>query len=80
MRTHSLALVTCREPLRGSLSAQLRTLLAPSLERDTLDNAVAVLTADNLELGCSVIEKTTADKAIREIDERLLPAYQVIIM
>ena len=73
----SLALVTCREPLRGSLSAQLRSLLAPSLERDTLDNAVGVLTADNLELGCSVIEKTTADKAIREIDERLAPAYQV---
>ena len=73
----SLALVTCREPLRVSLSAQLRSLLAPSLERETLDNAVGVLTGDNLELGCSVIEKTAADKAIREIDERLMPAYQV---
>ena len=32
---------------------------------------------DNLELGCTFIEKAATDKAIREIDERLLPAYQV---
>ncbi len=35
-----------------------------------------VLTNDNLELGCTFIEKAATDKAIREIDERLLPAYQ----
>ncbi len=42
-----------------------------------LDHAVNLLTNDNLELACTVIEKTATDKAIREIDERLLPAYQV---
>lgn len=36
-----------------------------------------VLMNDNLELGCTFIEKAATDKAIREIDERLLPAYQV---
>jgi hypothetical protein len=35
-----------------------------------------VLTNDNLELGCTFIEKAATDKAICEIDERLLPAYQ----
>lgn len=42
-----------------------------------LDHAVNVLTNDNLELACTVIEKTATDKAIREIDDRLMPAYQV---
>jgi hypothetical protein len=44
-----------------------------------LDHAVNVLTNDNLELACTVIEKTATDKAIREIDDRLMPAYQVPI-
>lgn len=42
-----------------------------------LDHAVTILINDNLELACAVIEKTATDKAVREIDERLLPAYQV---
>ncbi len=47
------------------------------MHMQTLENAVEVLTQDNLELGCTVIEKTATDKALRDIDERLAPAYQV---
>lgn len=36
-----------------------------------------VLTNDNLELACTVIEKTATDKAVREMDERLIPAFTV---
>ena len=36
-----------------------------------------ILTNDNLELACQVVEKTASDKAIREVDERLQMAYQV---
>ena len=32
---------------------------------------------ENLELGCSVIEKAATDKAVNEIDERLALAYEV---
>lgn len=42
-----------------------------------LDHAVNVLTNDNLELACTVIEKTATDKAVREMDERLIPAFTV---
>ena len=42
-----------------------------------VDKAVMILTNDNLELACQVVEKTASDKAIREIDERLQMAYQV---
>lgn len=36
-----------------------------------------ILSNDNLELACQVVEKTASDKAIREVDERLQMAYQV---
>jgi CCR4-NOT transcription complex subunit 1 len=42
-----------------------------------LESAVEILAIDNLELACTVIEKTATDKAVRDIDERLAPAYQV---
>ncbi|KAK9916879.1 hypothetical protein WJX75_008268 [Coccomyxa subellipsoidea] len=77
----SMALVSCRDAMRTSLSSQLRALLsdltgAAAIEEEELDHAVNVLTNDNLELACTVIEKTATDKAIREIDDRLMPAYQ----
>ncbi len=58
-------------------------LLCPLLHKvclwcvQELDHAVTILINDNLELACAVIEKTATDKAVRDIDERLLPAYQV---
>ncbi len=42
-----------------------------------VDKAVMILTNDNLELACQVVEKTASEKAIREVDERLQMAYQV---
>ena len=42
-----------------------------------VEKAVIILTNDNLELACQVVEKTASDKAIREVDERLQVAYQV---
>ena len=42
-----------------------------------VEKAVLILTNDNLELACQVVEKTASDKAIREVDERLQMAYQV---
>ncbi len=66
----------------GCQVCALQSLLGSLLMRflwcvQELDHAVTILINDNLELACAVIEKTATDKAIREIDERLLPAYQV---
>lgn len=49
----------------------------PGLEQATLDNAVNTVTADNLDLGCRMIEKAAHDKAVRDIDDRLAPGYTV---
>lgn len=38
----SLALVTCREPLRSSLAGQLRHLLANTMEANQLEHTVQV--------------------------------------
>ena len=42
-----------------------------------MEKAVIILTNDNLELACQVVENTASDKAIRAVDERLQAAYQV---
>lgn len=36
-----------------------------------------MVVADNLELGCSIMEKTAAEKSIAEVDEALSQAYLV---
>ncbi|GAV69286.1 Not1 domain-containing protein/DUF3819 domain-containing protein [Cephalotus follicularis] len=65
----SLAHVTCKEPLRSSISSQLRsTLQVLSLASELLEQAVQLVTNDNLDLGCAVIEQAATDKAIQSID------------
>ncbi|XVF73469.1 hypothetical protein PTKIN_Ptkin12aG0203600 [Pterospermum kingtungense] len=65
----SLAHVTCKEPLRGSISTQLRnSLQGLNVGSDLLEQAVQLVTNDNLDLGCAVIEQAATDKAIQTID------------
>jgi CCR4-NOT transcription complex subunit 1 len=71
----SLALVTAKEPLRIAVANNLRTLLTNQLDANTLEQVVAMLVADNLDLCCQVIEKAAGERAQREIDERLQGAY-----
>ena len=78
----SLALVTCREPLKASVATQLRALLQQAgavppgdgAAAQALEHAVQTAAADNLELGCSLIEQAATERAVREMDEQLAPA------
>ncbi len=73
----SLALVTCKEPLRMSISTHLRQLLnthAPEWPGQAVDAVVMSCSSDNLELGCMLIEKAAMEKAVRDIDELLASA------
>ena len=76
----SLALVTCREPLRSSVSTHLRQLLTSSVgpadklttqENNAIEQCVQICATDNLELGCMLIEKAATEKAVRDVDEAL---------
>lgn len=73
----SLALVTCKEPLRMSIVAHIKTLMLQNgfSEQNLPEQAIIVIANDNLELACSVVEKVAMDKAVVEVDEALAPAY-----
>ncbi|EST08344.1 CCR4-Not complex, Not1 subunit, domain of unknown function DUF3819 [Kalmanozyma brasiliensis GHG001] len=73
----SLALVTCKEPLRISMIANARTLLLSNgfTEQNLPEQALMVIMQENLDLACSVIEKAAMDKAVPEVDEGLTNAY-----
>lgn len=76
--TSSLAMVTCKEPLRISIGNHLRALLATVISDQTMiEQIVQVCSNDNLELGSNLIEKVAVEKAIREIDELLSSAYSL---
>lgn len=78
--TSSLALVTCREPLRVSITNHLNQLLEANTnpsDRQLVERACMQVSADNLELGTTLIEKAATKRAIREIDEQLAPVYQM---
>ncbi len=87
----SLALVTCREPLRASVSTHLRQLLLNSATggnsestnvqlgdevQNVIDQCVSSCSQDNLELGCMLIEKAATEKAVRDMEEAISPALQ----
>jgi CCR4-NOT transcription complex subunit 1 len=71
----SLAHVTCKEPLRVAMANHLRSMLqAVNLVTDVLEQAVNLVTNDNLDLGCAVIEKAATEKALGDLDEAIGPA------
>ena len=73
----SLALVTCKEPLRLSIGNHLRSLLQQvTSDQSLIEQIVQVCSNDNLELGCMLIEKASTEKAIRDVDESLAVAIQ----
>ncbi|KJP86831.1 hypothetical protein AK88_03538 [Plasmodium fragile] len=74
----SLALVTCKEPLRISLTHHLRHWLEKTSTKDCndqvlIEQVIQILSADNLELGCSLVEQAVIEKAIKDINEALEP-------
>ncbi|GAA5963421.1 hypothetical protein JCM21900_000443, partial [Sporobolomyces salmonicolor] len=73
----SLALVTCKEPLRLSMVTHMRNLLLQNgfTDENLPEQAILVLAAENLDLACSVVEKVAMEKAVLEVDEGLSPAY-----
>jgi CCR4-NOT transcription complex subunit 1 len=78
----SLALVTCKEPLRVSIAKHLRALLQQQPGTNLSGNdqheqhAVQTCAAENLDLGCMLIEKAATEKAIRDVDDALAPTFK----
>eukprot|EP00742_Colponemidia_sp_Colp-10_P004133 GILJ01004411.1.p1 GENE.GILJ01004411.1~~GILJ01004411.1.p1 ORF type:complete len:2283 (+),score=370.59 GILJ01004411.1:173-7021(+) len=76
----SLSLVTCKEPLRVSLSNNLRTLLQQTTsDAAAIEQVVQYASTENLDLGCALIEKAVTEKAMRDVDESIANAVKARI-
>ena len=74
----SLALVTCKEPLRVACGNHLRSLLQQAgADAQLMEQVVQVCAADNLDLGCTLNEKAATEKAVRDVEEALAPAFAI---
>ena len=63
MPLHNLFECVLQEPLRVAMANHLRSLLqALNITGEVLEQAVLLVTNDNLDLGCAVIEKSATDK------------------
>ncbi len=74
----SLALVTCREPLRTALMNHLKSAITASktnLSVAQTDSAVQTYMADNIDLGCMLIEKAATEKSLSAMNESLAQSY-----
>ena len=65
----SLALVTCKEPLRMSITNYIRRPTNDDLPEHLLaEGAILMCVNDNLDTACSFVEKAAAERAIPEIE------------
>lgn len=73
----SLALVTCKEPLRLSILNHLKTLILAdgTAGNNFPEQAFSVIANENLEVACSIVERVAMEKAVSEVDEALREAY-----
>lgn len=76
----SFAMVTCKEPLRASLTNSLRSILINALAPDQkpnqlqmslIEQAATLACQDNIDLACAFVEKTATDKAVQDIEEHV---------
>jgi len=74
----SLALVTCKEPLKTNMATHLRHYLNEHgfTEQHIPEAAILILVQDNLDLACSTIEKAAIERVVADVDESFAPSYE----
>lgn len=75
----NLALVTGRDPLRMSMSNNIRQMLNNAGIAEQVfggEGAISVAVNENLDAACAIIEKNAQERAIPEIDEMLATAVE----
>ncbi|XP_028158928.1 CCR4-NOT transcription complex subunit 1 isoform X2 [Ostrinia furnacalis] len=80
--TAGMAMITCREQIISTISTNLKaaflTALMPATpQQEIVESAAAVLATENMELACAFIQKTAVEKALPELDKRLLNDYEM---
>ncbi|EME41632.1 hypothetical protein DOTSEDRAFT_176891 [Dothistroma septosporum NZE10] len=71
----SLALVTCKEPLRMSITNNIRLLAARSLPEQLPEGQILMFVNDNIDTVCSLVEHAAEEHSLAEIDLQLQQAF-----
>lgn len=74
----SLALVTCKEPLKSNLGGHLRSSLVDHgfNEQTISEQVLAILVQDNVDVACAAIEKAAMERAVTDVDEGFATSYE----
>ncbi|CAH1107243.1 unnamed protein product [Psylliodes chrysocephalus] len=81
--TAGMAMITCREQLLTAINTHLKQALLTNMvsptvqQKEMIDQAASVIANDNMELACAFVQKTAVEKAIPEIDKRLMSEYEL---
>lgn len=81
--TAGMAMITCRDQLLASINSQMKIALqsalisATSQQKEMMEQAANIIAQDNMELACAFIQKTAIEKAIPEIDKRLISEFEL---
>ncbi|KAL8732911.1 MAG: hypothetical protein Q9166_002512 [cf. Caloplaca sp. 2 TL-2023] len=67
----SLALVTCKEPLRMSMNNYIRVEQAELPENTIPEGAVLMCVNDNLDIACEIVQKQAEERSMPEIEAQI---------
>lgn len=67
----SLALVTCKEPLRMSISNNIRILASQTLHEPLPEGSILMFVNDNLDTVCKLVEDAAESQSKAEIDAQI---------
>ncbi|KAJ8667643.1 hypothetical protein QAD02_009306 [Eretmocerus hayati] len=76
--TAGMAMITCRDQILSSISTNMKNAFLMAIigtspqQKELAEQAANVVASDNMELACAFIQKTAIEKAIPEMDKRLL--------
>ncbi|KAG8626601.1 hypothetical protein KVT40_005546 [Elsinoe batatas] len=72
----SLALVTCKEPLRMSIMNNIRLLAAQHMPDQLPEGNILMFVNDNLDTVCRLVEQSAESHSVAEIDAQLDHAFE----
>lgn len=72
----SLALVTCKEPLRMAMSNNIRLLANEQMQDSLPEGTILMFLNDNLDTVCKMVEDTAESYSLAEIDAHLEQAME----
>lgn len=78
-----MAMITCRDQLLSSINTNLKTAFLNAMvgatpqQKELVESAATQLASDNMELACTYVQKTAVEKAILEIDKRLVNDFEL---